>query len=249
MPPGGPPRRRSPYRLHWGFPVAGACAFLVVTWFLWLRPARIEAFFTSCRNHASFVGWALDSYLLANRQMPHVPGLPGEELVCRLDVNGASANCHMGAPGQSVGGWQMVNASPQAWDAILVGMRGKRIPVMWCGRPHRPGRRWKGTVRIVFAIGLHGDAYGSVAELIERNEGALKDGEPWLSYFRSAIEYGMPEEELKERLAEINAILRKKGEGETPLNVEGRKDYWKLAQPYQSGPGSGREERGAPARP
>jgi len=190
----------------------------------------------SCRNHASFLGHALDQYLLQHRQLPYDPAVPGEELVCRLDVQGALGNCQLGAPGQRVGGWQMVNASPQTWDEILRSLKEAPIPVMWCGKAHEPGGNWKGTVRIVFAIGVHGDHHDSVAELIDQNVSADDGGRKSLYYFYHGIVYGMQEQELIDRLAAVNAILRQSGEPETPLNVEGGRDYEAIASPYQANP-------------
>ncbi len=40
----------------------------------------------------------------------------------------------------------------------------------------------------------------------------------------------------KARLAEVNASLRRNEEPETPLNIEGGKDYWRLAEPHQRAP-------------
>ncbi|MBL7224195.1 MAG: hypothetical protein ISS72_10100 [Candidatus Brocadiae bacterium] len=210
------------------------CVGAVFVWRRWLDPGRHKAPFASCRNHASFVGLALDRYLLAHGEFPHEPGVPGEELVCRLDVQGASGNCNLGAPEHMIGGWQMVSASPAAWDEILATLKGPVIPVLWCGRPHPPGGPWKTTVRIVFAIGLSGQGYDTVDDLVARNAYADDRGKLRMSCFFDAIDYGMPEEELVERLEAVNAILRSRGEPETPLNIEGGKDYDAIGRPYQT---------------
>jgi hypothetical protein len=223
--------------LEWAV-LLGLPAAIAAVYFLGIAPARRASLFISCRNHATFVGKGLDSYVLKHGQLPHGPGLPGEELVCRIDYGGVGGlNCHGGAPGQGVGGWQMVNASPKSWNEILRAMKGKRIPVIWCGKPHRPRHRWKGTVRVVIAFtDFPPPSPGSLAELLEAHMGTDGYGKKELVYFRNSIVYGMPEEELKARLAEINAILRKNGEPETPINIEGRPDYGKIAKPYQSMP-------------
>jgi len=201
-----------------------------------LQQARREADFTSCRNHATFVGIALDAHAIKRGRLPHEPGLSGEDIFCQIDFKGNGQNCHAGAPGQGHGGWQMVNASPESWDEILRTMKGKVIPVIWCGRPHKPGEPWAGTVRVVIAFGVSLPAPPSLGELIERDAGVDSDGVRHLDYFRSSIVYGMPEEELKARVAEINAILRKNGEPETPINIAGRRDYMELARPFQTIP-------------
>jgi hypothetical protein len=222
--------------IHWRWirPLLLSAPVVLVVLGLWLSWRRQrEGDFVSCRNHATFVAWALDRYIQEHRQLPHVPGLPGEELVCRLDFQGAAANCHAGAPGQGVGGWQMVNASPQAWDAVLEAMRSETIPVIWCGRPHRPGGEWDGEVRVVLAIGQWMPAPDSISALIEQNTTVDDEGRRSFEYFRHSVVYGMPEEELQEALATINTILRRNGEPATPLDVEGRRDYWEIARPFQ----------------
>jgi len=198
--------------------------------------AREEGKLISCRNHATFVGKALDAHVLKHGQLPCVPGIPGEDLFCRIDFHGDSQNCHAGAQGQRHGGWQMVNASPKSWGRILRMMKGSRIPVIWCGRVHRSAGGRGDRVRVVIAFGVYDPAPASVAELIATKAETDPSGTRSLYYFITSIVYHMPEEELKARLAEINAILRKNGEPETPLDVEGREDYWKLAEPYQTIP-------------
>jgi hypothetical protein len=91
-------------------------------------------------------------------------------------------------------------------------------------------------VRIVFAIGVHGDRYGSVAELIDQNTRIDDGGGRSLYYFYHAIVYGMAEQKLADRLAAVNAILRQSGEPETPLTIEGGKDCDAIARPYQTDP-------------
>jgi len=137
-----------------------------------------------------------------------------------------------------VGGWQMVNASPGSWDQILKGMRVRRIPVIWCGHAHRPGGDWDGEVRVVLAIGEDFPAPDSVSALIEQNTSASDEEEGSFKYFRYSIAYGMSEAELQSALDAINKILRQNGEPETPLNIEGGKDYDAIGRPYQTDGGA-----------
>jgi len=205
---------------------------IVAFYFLGLVPAKREALFISCRNHATFVGKALCAHILEHGRLPHVQGLSGEDLFCRIDFHGVGQNCHAGAPGQCHGGWQMVNASPKSWADILAAMRGKRVPVLWCGRPHRLGGLFGEKVRIVLAIDQSQQVYRSIADLVSK-----EGGKGQFDYFMCPPSHvRMPEVELAESLAIVNSVLRANGEPETPINVEGRKDYAKLAEPYQSGP-------------
>ena len=195
-------------------------------------PAQRASRFASCRNHATFVGLALDNHLLRHGRFPHVPGLAGEDLFCRLNFGQVGQNCHAGAPGQFHGGWQMVNASPKSWDQIVRAMKGEAIPIIWCGRPHTPGGHYKGKVRIVIAIADYARGCDSLAHLIDECTDVYPDGERRLGSWRM-IFYGMSDGELAAKLSVVNSILRRNGEAETPLDVTGRKDYWKIAKPYQ----------------
>jgi hypothetical protein len=48
------------------------------------------------------------------------------------------------------------------------------------------------------------------------------------------IVYGRAEGELEASLADVNRILRERGEPETPLNIEGGRDYEAIARPCQT---------------
>ncbi len=197
-------------------------------------PEKPDRLFASCRNHATFVGKALNRYVALHGGMAHVPGLPGDELVCRLDFQGALVNCHGGAPRQSYGGWQMVNASRKSWDQILATMKGQFVPVIWCGRVHRPPVRGSRPMRIVIGFDLEHTSVSSLEEFIAQETFEDADGKSQVHCFMVRIVYGMAEAELEQKLALINRILMENGEPETPLDVERGKDYGRLAKPYQS---------------
>jgi len=68
--------------------------------------------------------------------MPHDLSLSSEELLLTLNFGEISAGC---PAGKGIGR-QMVNASEQSWESILAAMKGKRVPVIWCGKTHKFGR-------------------------------------------------------------------------------------------------------------
>ena len=208
---------------------------LGAAWLYRVRFRRPYFLLGSCRNHATFLGMALDEYVSNHRSLPHVPGLPGEELVCRLDFHlpdqSVGLNCRMGAPTQVFGGWQMVNASATSWDDILMRLKGKRIPVIWCGKPHSvPGRNSDSLRRVLITIKQRARPYSSIGDFVRRET----DEQGYMLYFWAGNTYRGEERELVANLAVINDVLRSNGEPETPLNVEGREDYARIARPFQT---------------
>jgi len=225
----GESKRRLP-SWSWVVGVLVVVALPVLLLCFLMHQARQEGNLISCRNHATFVGRALCGYVVGHRSLPHLLGLPGEELFCRIDFEGSGQNCHAGAPGQRHGGWQMVNASPKSWADILAAMKGKRVPVLWCGRPHRLGGLSGEKVRVVLAIDQSAQTYRSITDLVSK-----EGGEGQLDYFMCPPSHvRMPEVELAENLAIVNSVLRANGEAETPINVEGRRGYWEIARPFQT---------------
>ena len=192
----------------------------------------------SCRSHAFFIIKTLDEQVYTKGWLPFEPGLPGEELFCRLDFHGHGENCHAGAPQQRHGGWQMVNASLESWGNIFEEMKGQPIPILWCGR----GQHAKGdglppdNERVVVAInGNEGytrtEIYNAFRSAREGQQ--LKDEWNGQILFTESIFY-MQEKRLAELLTRMNAILMKNGEPATPMNVQGRSNYLKIAEPYQT---------------
>ena len=70
----------------WAAAAVVVVATSVVLLFFLLQQARREADFISCRNHATFVGMALDAHVTKHGRLPHEPGLSGEDLFCRIDL-------------------------------------------------------------------------------------------------------------------------------------------------------------------
>ena len=190
--------------------------------------------FVSCRNHATFVAIALDDYVSIHGRIPYDPNMPGDELFCILEhygCKGAYLKCHMGAPWQRAGGWQMVNASPEAWLAIIDRLKGTVIPVIWCGRSHYLGPG-KGRMRIVVAITDY--IYDEMMTVTKK----AAQGEPydfpeeWHCFWPTGIIYGLSEEELQQAVARVNAILEQCGEHTVPLDIERNKNYERITEQF-----------------
>ena len=103
-----------------------ALAMLTVAgWWLLAGQERKHGTIYSCFHHATFIKLTLGEQVYKKGWLPYEPGLPGEELFCRLDFHGFGENCHAGASRQGHGGWQIVNASRESWGKILKEMKGK----------------------------------------------------------------------------------------------------------------------------
>ena len=192
-------------------------------------PFGLEELF-SCGKNTKHLSSGMDRLVNKHGWLPHEPGLPGEELFLRLDISIDGQNCHVGAPNQRTGGWQMINASPETWGKIIKAMEGDKIPILWCGRPHAsdlPGE----TGRWVLWIddpskGLEGIRWVTQPNRLDSDE-LRKSG----ITFRVGYVH---DDDFERPLRLVNAVLEKIGEPEVLMNVEGREDYWSLAEPYQA---------------
>lgn len=205
--------------------ISVALASALVALGLWAGgKSRQRRNFTSCRNHATFVSWALNEHVHRHGSLPFVNGTTGEIAFCRLDFQEGYQNCHAGAPGQSHGGWQMVNAPEEVWDSILQSVHGL-VPVAWCGRVHVARGELQ---RIVICI-VNRPGWSSFAEFV-----ADHPSNNDLFFGIEHIEYGMPENELRQRVQDINACLEAASLPELSMDVVGQPSYEDLAKPFQT---------------
>jgi hypothetical protein len=77
---------------------------------------------------------------------PSEPGVPGYAMWASWAGRKAGAlNCHHGAPGHRIGGWQAVNLPPEKWQELhriwTARGCGSRIPFYWCGQPNPRQKR------------------------------------------------------------------------------------------------------------
>lgn len=138
-------------------------------------------------------------------QPPYEKGMPGYLVLarrCHADGQ-CHVNCVHGAPGATVGGWQMVNASRDQWHALTrewhKGWTNSTscapdpvwpgVPFLWCGRATGAGRRVLVTLR----------------------EG--KGGQEWVTHHLLVAEA-----DLAMRIARLNDLL--KSLGEVPVTVD-----------------------------
>ena len=116
--------------------VVGLCliACFVNSLSLAFRGTEAQVKLFKCKGTMAFVRAALMQYCATNHAIPYVPGAPGEELYCHIDFQGRHRACTSAAPDQDHGGYQMLNASPSTWVALLSDL--DRVPVLWCGASH-----------------------------------------------------------------------------------------------------------------
>jgi hypothetical protein len=157
--------------------------------------------------------------------LPYERGGVAEETLWGADVPMPGAyNCNEAAPGQLVGGWQYLHASPETWRLLLKTFDRRKIPVAWCGRVHSFSLG-KPLTRV--SVMLHVDAKS--ISILETYLHSLREGQPMAAHSNSLYLYTdvMPDEELSTALAEVNAILVEQKETKARADTEGRADYSK----------------------
>jgi hypothetical protein len=114
----------------------------------------------------------------------------------RLAVN----NCHHGAPHDGIGGWQVVNLTPEKWTELWQIWRNRHPstspPFMWCGKPTGLGSR------ILFRAYLEGENRFGIGYL-----GSL------------------PEDDVQQTVAWLNECLAEMGESPVAADVPSGIDW------------------------
>jgi len=194
-------------------------SIVVVLALLWsFGLERRRSFFAniaSCRNHATFLAQHLAAYICRDGRLPYDPALAPDELVAILVAHsdGADTNC-------TAGGWQMVNASPTTWIAILDAIPADPVPFIWCGFPHgrgTPGRR------VVFAL----QPRSTLRDAIRKGPDFLRALDPydfWGAVSESILYQSLSEAALEETLSRVNDVLAGHAERTVALNISGTAD-------------------------
>lgn len=215
--------RQEVKRLGWVL-LAASVALVLILWISRLVSDGVQRReFASCRNHVTHVQFGIFDHVAKHGAMPFHSDLPGEKVFCLLDFRDAlwGLNCHAGAPGQKHGGWQMLNAPIETWDAILTAMPRKVIPVLWCGRSHYVHGSWK---RIVVVIN-NWPCWTSFTQLTKDSGGY---GLPF------DVVYGMPEKELQDAIEDMNLQMKRAALPPIASDVTGEWSYAELAKPAQT---------------
>ncbi len=107
-----------------------------------------EELFVSCLNHRAHLRFALILELQPGEKgwPPHFADTPGYEMLARYAGGKQGAlNCHHGAPGSRIGGWQAVNLSPERWRELhrlwLARDYPGPLPFFWCGKANALHKR------------------------------------------------------------------------------------------------------------
>lgn len=161
-----------------------------------LAKARMRSLVVSCNNHQRFLWMALIQFGAdTHGALPYEPGVPGYTMLKNFSSRPrGGVNCHHGAPGSLIGGWQAVNLPSNIWLSIVgkwpASLGGKPIPFAWCGKPTGTGQR------VVTTIIAHSPDYGF----------SLHHG-------------NIQEIELKNSLSELNRLLEPLGVPPVALDV------------------------------
>lgn len=112
------------------------------------RGERAKQLFGSCQNHRGLLNMDLRTSEVALggvRSPPFQPEVPGYEMLATFAGRTSGAlNCHHGAPGMRVGGWQAVNLPADKWTELhrlWTSRYGGDLPFYWCGKPNSLHKR------------------------------------------------------------------------------------------------------------